>query len=664
MHLIAKSDAKIIASSPAAATNFPTTHLYDGIPSRPFRHSSAANNSQNDADLNRAVNGNFEDWGTGTTTPSGWTKEGSTTTVQETSSPIEGTISVRVAGQIYRDYKVPSGARIALRVKMARYTGGTADAKFQLFDQVTGEWLHPDGTWTTGSTSLWIESDVLLAGRTKGIVFTARPFSLVQADVTTLRVRLLCGSEGGADEGIFDELSIVVVPNLMAVHGYNAGSKFDPRLRSSRASTFADRPLLARMVGNPFAARDASAIGMRRQPSFYFRLEDNCPVFRGTERFSLVSGVSARADSKLVTISFWIRKDGDDGVLRTVLVCHRSDNSLVLQVDLPTTNAIQLRAFNGTPTLIIDVVSTAESLPPDTNWHHIIFSVDTTAGTPFGKVYIDRVNVTGTETITTDGLIDLSAISQIRVGGSLTSPDLRAALNELYVQPAFGPDLSVSTNLDKFIVAGDRINLGDDGSIPDGNQAWLYQYGTEANPITDFAINRGDGGGPFTVEGTFDSELMYGPHRFWRLNFSSSGTVGLVEIPLKAIELGQWVLTRTVNLLRTQRMPHPSPRTRPHVEQRSPSDQISRVAMSYADIQGYTFLFRNTDEARDLWLELTDRTAGGTLPVVIVPDTDRPEVHFGFLSVDYDEERRLVDSFPVTLRFEELPFVEDLVESS
>ncbi len=82
--------------------------------------------------------------------------------------------------------------------------------------------------------------------------------------------------------------------------------------------------------------------------------------------------------------------------------------------------------------------------------------------------------------------------------------------------------------------------------------------------------------------------------------------------------------------------------------------------MSYADQVGFQLPFIHELADRDQWIEIRDRTAGGTRPVIIVLDSTRPGVHFGFLSLSFNEEFDVVDLFRVTVGFKELPFVERL----
>ena len=675
MHLLAQSEDGVIASTPAEATNFPATHLHDGLPSVPFRHTSIAANNSNDADLNLAVNGDFENWdGTSPDVPTGWTLEGSTTVVKETADPIAGSASVRVDGVIHRDFEIPSGALVAFRATMAEFGVTTANAKIQIIDMETGEWIASTGIWQSAGVALFVESNEYSAAgdeRIKGLVFTARPYSTVLEDVTTLRIRLICGGENDGDEAIFDDISLVVVPNFMSIHGHNVPNKHDPQLKSSGNSTFAsDSKLLARMTADSFTGIDSRVIGTRRQPSFYYRLQDNCPVLDGSADAFELASPAAMSDSGVFTVSFFVRNNGKDAVAGRILALWDNGNSrLVVDVFLTSTNSVRIIAKNSSGTTVVDHTATAELLPPDTIWHHVLISIQLGAASlaKRSQIRVNGADVGTAATATQNETVDLSAVTKIAVGGAIAadvvSPDLQASINELYFQPAYGEDIDTQANREKFRLdsTGDRVSLASDGSTPSGGQAYIYLRGTMTNPVSDFGSNFGSAGA-FATLGAPGSEVMFASQRYWRLAVNALATAP-ADLPTSVIELCQWVLTRTETLLQTHKLPYRSPRSRPLIEGRSRSGDIFRAAMSYADVQRYTFAFGNSLAAHDLWLELRDRVGGGTRAVVIVPDTSKAEVHFGFLSVNYPEQRRHEEFFQVRIDFEEMPFVESLVTS-
>ena len=666
MHLIGKSENKVIASSPAVDSDFPVSGLYDNFPSIVTRWGSLAAASRHDADLNFAVNGDFELWDGGTPDiPTGWALEGSTTVTKDTTNEIQGTASVRVDGAIYRDYKVPTGALVALRGKFARYTGSGSDAQVQLIDMETGEWLDEEGNWQSSEIDLWAEDTVYPASSavTRGITATARPYSLVKKDLTTVRLRLICGGEDDGDEGIFDDFSLVIVPNLMTIHGHNVPPKHDPQLSSSSGSGFTSSAVLATMEPDAFTTLGARALGTRNQPSFYYRLQDSCPLFAGAGRISATSGLSGRTDSKQFMVSLRIRSNGVDGVNDRIVQAIGAGSNELFNIIISSDNRIRLQAFDSSGTLAMDLLSSAEALPPDTNEHHVAFSVDTTnnGGSPTrAQLYIDGVTKLGSSSGTVvDATADFSAITAIRFGGKQASATFSGSLNDFYAQPGYSPDLSA--DITKFrSSSGDRVDLGTDGSTPSGAAAWFYHYGTEAAPVTGFLTNHGDGGGTFSVVGTVGSELMFGAQRYWRLNLAALAP-SPADLPAAKPYLGQWVLTRAVAIPRQRNEPHPSPRFRPSLELRSPSGDVSREKLAYSDSRRYSFEFWHGDATeRGIWSELRDRYGGGTRPVVIVPDVDKADVHFGYLSIDHDEETLPLEQSQLRIEFEEQPFPEDV----
>jgi hypothetical protein len=208
------------------------------------------------------------------------------------------------------------------------------------------------------------------------------------------------------------------------------------------------------------------------------------------------AGLTSAVDGKLLTLSFWLRKQGSDGVTERVVAgfgaVGASSANIFTRCAKQSTNAMALVGENAAGTVILNIASSANTFEVADGWVHFIASVDLT-DTAKRHIYVDDVSDLVVTTYTNDTL-DLTladwAIGADADGGTKLTGDLaEVALWGAYI------DLSVTANRRMFIDAsGKPVNLAQ--AITTLGTPLIYQKG----PAASFATNNG-GGGNFTVTG-------------------------------------------------------------------------------------------------------------------------------------------------------------------
>jgi hypothetical protein len=193
------------------------------------------------------------------------------------------------------------------------------------------------------------------------------------------------------------------------------------------------------------------------------------------------------ADSKMWTCSFWVRDIG----LAGNVVADRDANYLVsissssLTIQAKSSSTIRLQ-------VIYPFTFTAGQ------WHHVVFSVDLN-NTSNRHLYINGAAQSPTWTTYTNTTMDFTQANHY-VGANRASGSpqdwLDSDLAELWCGFGQYTDLSTPANLLKFrTAAGKPANLGDTGSVPTGTAPTVYLSVRDGDTASDFATNRGTGGG-------------------------------------------------------------------------------------------------------------------------------------------------------------------------
>lgn len=218
-------------------------------------------------------------------------------------------------------------------------------------------------------------------------------------------------------------------------------------------------------------------------------------------------GLTGAADSKQLTISFWIKRNTSTGFQSIITATNTlGGGDYQSRFELrDTTNFFAWFILNSAGTTILQVETTS-AIPFD-EWTHIIGSFDLTS-TSKRWVYVNGVLDAATYTTYTNDTGDFTkadwAVGGWPNGGNLYDGDIA----DLWFAPGVYIDLSIEANLRKFVTASrGRVDLGDDGDIPTGSSPLVFLSG----PFNGWVVNKGTGGG-FTEHG--ETAAVYRTYRF------------------------------------------------------------------------------------------------------------------------------------------------------
>lgn len=209
-------------------------------------------------------------------------------------------------------------------------------------------------------------------------------------------------------------------------------------------------------------------------------------TFDGTNDYLSGADTSGATDNKLFSCSFWIRMNVATGPDRVW------DGNGRGEITYTASETFAIRGDNAGGTKILDLTT---SVIADTNWHHVMASVDM-ADTGKRHLYVDDVSDITVNTYTDDTLDHSVSDNFIGISSALTNP-LDGDLADFWIAPGQYIDLSVLANRRKFIGPnGGAVDLGSDGSTPTGTAPLFFLSGATATWHT----NKGTAGG-FTETG-------------------------------------------------------------------------------------------------------------------------------------------------------------------
>jgi hypothetical protein len=197
------------------------------------------------------------------------------------------------------------------------------------------------------------------------------------------------------------------------------------------------------------------------------------------------------ADSTGFTFSFWFKPSNSGG--GTIY----NGGGTTLIVFLDPTGYVRFFAVNNTSGATI--LDTRTSVLAYDVWHQVICSFDGTTGTV--RLYVDGASDATTTTATTGTVrFNISgpypAFGAEENGADATLSDYA----EVYFATSY-IDLSSAANLQKFLNGVFPVDLGADGARPTGAAPIMYLSKRNGQVASDFATNRGTGGG-MTINGT------------------------------------------------------------------------------------------------------------------------------------------------------------------
>jgi hypothetical protein len=217
------------------------------------------------------------------------------------------------------------------------------------------------------------------------------------------------------------------------------------------------------------------------------------------------------AESKVGTFSGWIRLDGGDGSVQVILTNATNGGSGSAHIEFPAGIAISRWSNNkiyvrtGDPSALGTVfVDTVNTYTASATWLHILASWDADQADAKQSLLINGVSdkvVTLRQSITTayqrgnDWGVGCWPEGSNGLKANMCMADIW--FDDSYI------DFTVQSNVEKFIIGGRPVFLGDDGSRPTGSQPALFFRRAPGAAASTFGTNLG-GGGSFSITGTLD----------------------------------------------------------------------------------------------------------------------------------------------------------------
>ncbi|MBU0860200.1 MAG: LamG domain-containing protein, partial [Alphaproteobacteria bacterium] len=182
-------------------------------------------------------------------------------------------------------------------------------------------------------------------------------------------------------------------------------------------------------------------------------------LFDGTNTYIRQNAIPDVTDSKMVTGSVWIKRNATGAIHNIFAINDR----FIFRVT--SAGQIAMVAENASDTDILDMVTTA-NVVADTNWHHVIFSIDM-GNSANNRIYVDGVSAALSYSINTDAVIDFS-VTQYAVGAVYAGTNkFNGMMSDLWIDVGRFVDLTVAANREKFrSSAGLPQYLGVSGERP------------------------------------------------------------------------------------------------------------------------------------------------------------------------------------------------------
>ncbi len=218
--------------------------------------------------------------------------------------------------------------------------------------------------------------------------------------------------------------------------------------------------------------------------------------------FTDVGGMIGATDSKLFTISCWLKKP-EEQAANQILSGVTTVAGGTRRVEVTWfEDKFVMNMRNAAGTTILNLHS--EVVEADGQWHHFLASIDL-ADTAKRHVYIDDIAAIGSVVTYTNDTIDFTvadwAIGATPSGGNR----LDGSIAELWFAPGVYLDLSVEANRREFLSPNGRpVNLGATGNGPTGSAPLIYLTANDG----DFDLNQGTGGG-FGVIGAVEADSLF-----------------------------------------------------------------------------------------------------------------------------------------------------------
>lgn len=241
------------------------------------------------------------------------------------------------------------------------------------------------------------------------------------------------------------------------------------------------------------------------------------------------SNLMSFTDSKLVTGSFWI-KQAAPGVGYTLLYNTTSIFTRYFFISLLGSDALQFvaRSTGGGSGLMVTTVNTIS----DTDWHHVAFSFDMSDPTR-RHVMIDGVESPLTIGNYNDVVLEFTHTDNYFSSGylGLASP-FNGYIADFWLETDLYMDLSDPTNVERFMLDGEPVNLGVDGSLAVGYAPDVFLSGDTATwyenkgTAEDYVLNGSLGETDIAASlNGISEDISSGLVGHWKLDETSGTTV-------------------------------------------------------------------------------------------------------------------------------------------
>ena len=219
------------------------------------------------------------------------------------------------------------------------------------------------------------------------------------------------------------------------------------------------------------------------------------------------AALSNSPNSKMGTLSFWAKVPDLTAEDQTHNVIGSGTGHINIRFPYDgstsgTASHFQITMYTSASGSCVGISSSANSVEED-EWVHVAACWNTTTGSQETHVFINGTEDSVVVTNTADALAWWQSTSfEIGDDGFSDSGWLRGDLFDLWLDTQVYFDLTVASNLEKFIYGGKPVDLGSDGSTPTGSAPTIFMRVESGGSASDFATNRGDGGGMTAVGST------------------------------------------------------------------------------------------------------------------------------------------------------------------
>lgn len=228
-------------------------------------------------------------------------------------------------------------------------------------------------------------------------------------------------------------------------------------------------------------------------------LDPVAAAFDGTAAYlRRVAGLTGAADSKLFTISAWIRINSTAAQTLIASETALAGGTIRIAAGIAAGGRFYVIGVNSAGTNILDQRSSVLPVGP---FIHIIASFDL-SNSAKRFIYVDDVSDISQNNTYTNDTIDFT-VADWSIGAIADgTAKLGGSVAELWCAPGVYLDLSVTANRRKFVTADiDPVDLGATGNTPTGSDPLVFMSGA----IAAWHTNKGTGGG-FTLTGTLTAD--------------------------------------------------------------------------------------------------------------------------------------------------------------